>query len=125
MLPVGMSFCEWLGHQHTVDELFLQNILWIDKACFMCEGVLNVHNSNLSPQVNTHTIREHVHQVHFGVNVWALTINDVAIDFYILPDRLTGQQFDFLETVLSGLLEDVLQAVRQRLWFQYDEVPAH
>jgi hypothetical protein len=34
-------------HQHTVDELFLCNILRTDKTYFMCEGVFNVHQSPL------------------------------------------------------------------------------
>jgi hypothetical protein len=42
---------------------------------------------------------------------------------YLLPDRLTARRYrDFLETVLPGPLEDVPQAVRQKLWFQHDEL---
>jgi hypothetical protein len=40
----------------------------------------------------------------------------------MLPDKTTAQRCDFLETVLPGLLEDVPQAVRQKLWFQHDKL---
>jgi hypothetical protein len=33
--------------------------------------------------------------------------------------------WDFLETVLPTMLEDVSLALRQRLWFQNDGAPAH
>jgi hypothetical protein len=42
------------------------------------------------------------------------------------PDRLTAQRCcDFLGSVLPGLLEYVPLAMRQMLWFQHDEAPAH
>jgi hypothetical protein len=42
---------------------------------------------------------------------------------YLPHDRLTAQRYcDFLETVLPGLLVDVPLAVRQKLWFQHDEL---
>jgi hypothetical protein len=45
--PLWMQFCEWLRHQHAVDELFWHNILWTDKACFMREGVQRPQQSPL------------------------------------------------------------------------------
>jgi hypothetical protein len=43
----------------------------------------------------------------------------------LLPGKLTAHWYNFLETVLPGLLEDVPLAVRQVLWFQHDGAPAH
>jgi hypothetical protein len=45
--PLQMKFCKWLRHQHTADELFLHTILWTGEACFMHEGMFNIHNSHL------------------------------------------------------------------------------
>jgi hypothetical protein len=121
-----MQFCEWLGHQHAADELFLHNILWTDEACFTREGVFNVHNSHLWKRDNPHAIRERGYQVRFSVSVWAGIVGVTVVGPYLLPDRLTAQRYHgFLETVLPGLLEDVPLAVRQRLWFQHDRAPAH
>jgi hypothetical protein len=45
---------------------------------------------------------------------------------FLLPDGLTAWwYYDFLVTVLPGLLEDVPLAVRERLWFQHSGAPAH
>jgi hypothetical protein len=121
-----MKFCEWLQHEHAADELFLHNILWTDEACFIREGVFNIHNSDFWARDNPHAIHERGYQVRFSVSVWAGTVGDIVVGPYLLPDRLTAQRYrDFLETVLLGLLEDVPLAVRQRLWFQHDGAPAH
>jgi hypothetical protein len=117
-----MQFCEWLRHQHAADKLFLHNITWTDKVSFTCEGVLNVHNSHLWARDNPHAICKRGYQVCFSVSVLAGIVGDIVVGPYLLP----AQQYrDFLETVLPGLLEDVPLAVRQRLWFQHDGVPAH
>jgi hypothetical protein len=99
-----------------MDEVFLHNILWADKACFTCEAVFCVHNSHLWAWDNPHTIHECVYQVHFTISVWAGIIGNIVMGPLLLPDRLTAQQYcDFLETILLGLLEDVPIAVMQRL----------
>jgi hypothetical protein len=120
-----MQFCEWLRHQYAADELFLHKILWTDKACFTREGVFIVHNNHIWAWDNPHAIREHGYKVHFSISVWAVIIRDIVVGPCLLPDRLTAQYHDFLETVLPGLLEDVLLAVMQRFWFQHDGASAH
>jgi hypothetical protein len=82
-----MQFCEWLQHQHAADELFLHNILWTDEACFMREGVFNVHNSHLWAWNNPHAICE----CGFSVNIWIGIVGDIVVGPYLLPDRLTAQ----------------------------------
>jgi hypothetical protein len=87
--------------------------------------VFNVHNSHLWARDNPHAIRERGYKVRFGVRIWAGIVGDI-VGPYMLPDRLTDQRYrDFLETVLSGLLEGVPLAVWQRLWFQHDGAPGH
>jgi hypothetical protein len=123
--PLRMQFCEWLRHQHAAYELFLHNILWTDKACFTRKDLFKVHNSRLWARDNPHTIRERGYQVRFSVSVLAGIVGDIVVGPYLLPDTLTQRYRDFLETVLPGLLEDVPLAVRQSLWFQHDQAPAH
>jgi hypothetical protein len=44
----------------------------------------------------------------------------------MLADRLTAQKyFDFLGTVLPGLLENVALVVRKKFWFQHEGAPGH
>jgi hypothetical protein len=53
-----MQFCERLRHKHTVNKLFLHNILRTDEACFKCEGVQQ-HNSHHSARDKSYSTREH------------------------------------------------------------------
>jgi hypothetical protein len=112
----------------TADELFLRNVLWTYEACFTREGVSNVHASYVWARDDPHAIGERVCKVHFSVSVSAgIDRNTVAVPYLLpLPARLTAERYcDFLETVLPRLLEEVPLAVRQRLWFHHDGVPAH
>jgi hypothetical protein len=112
-LKEHLQFCEWL-HQHTADELFLQNILCTHEACFIHEGVFIA----LRALDNSHVIRERGYEVRFSVSVWAGIFGDIVLGSYVLSERPTTQRYrDFLETLLPGLLEDVPLAVRRRLWF--------
>jgi hypothetical protein len=60
---------------------------------------------------NPHSICERGYQVRFIVGVWAKIVGDTVVGPCPLP--LTAQRYrDFLETVLSGVLEDAPLAVR-------------
>jgi hypothetical protein len=104
--------CGWaLFEQHSMER----------RSVFYSWGC--VHNSHLWAWDNPHAIRERGYQVHFSVSVWAGIVGYVVVGPYLLPDRLTPQRYrDFLETVLSGLLEYVSLVVRQRLWFHTTEL---
>ncbi|GFS77545.1 uncharacterized protein TNCV_321001 [Trichonephila clavipes] len=61
-----------------------------------------------------------------SMNVLAGTVSDFLIGLYLLLKRLSGKCYlIFLEKKLSELLQDVLMAIRNRMWFQHDEAPAH
>jgi hypothetical protein len=48
------------------------------------------------------------------------------IGSYIIPTHLVGHRYlQFVERVLSVLLEEVLLAVNQRKWLQRDGAPPH
>jgi hypothetical protein len=66
------------------------------------------------------------HQQQFSSNVWA----GVVVDYLVIPQvsshLSTGNQYrDFLLHDLPKLLEDVPLAVRARMWYMHDGVPAH
>jgi hypothetical protein len=84
-----MPFWEWL-HQQPPDELFLLNILWIDEACFTCEGVFNNHiwawdNAHATVTMSMKSISVSA----FGLEL----LGSLSWDPYLLPDRLTAEQF--------------------------------
>jgi hypothetical protein len=112
IVPYGCN-CEWLRLMTPRMNPFLHNILWTDEACFTREVVLNARSIHLWARDNRHAIRERGYQVRFVVSVWAGIVRDIVVGRHLLPDRLTGQRCrDFLETVMLGLLEDVLLAMR-------------
>jgi hypothetical protein len=118
--PLRMTVTSTLG-RWTV----LRNILWTDESCFTLEDVLTFV-SHLWPRDNPRAIRERGYQVGFSVNVLNGIVGNIVVRPYLLPDWLTNQRRrDFLETILPGLLKDVLIAVRQRLRFKHDGAPAH
>jgi hypothetical protein len=58
--------------------------------------------------------------------VWGGFPENIVVGRCLLADRLTAQRYlDFLATLLPWLLEDVPLSVKQRLWFQHEEAPAH
>jgi hypothetical protein len=58
--------------------------------------------------------------------MWAGIVGDTVVGPYLLPNKLTAQQYrEFIETVLPGLLEDEPLTVRNRLWFQHNGAPGH
>jgi hypothetical protein len=67
-----------------------------------------------------------MYQISFNIGVWAGVIENIVVGSYLLPDRLTAQRYlDFLENIVPGLLQDVLLAMRQRLWFQHAGESVH
>jgi hypothetical protein len=58
--------------------------------------------------------------------VWAVFIGDCMVGPHVLPHRLTGSHCrDFLSHDLPNVLEDVLLAVRARMWYMHDCALAH
>jgi hypothetical protein len=62
----------------------------------------------------------------FNINMWTGIIGDCVIAPQVLPHRLTGNHYpDFLSHDLPKLLEDVPVAVRARMWYTHNGVPAY
>jgi hypothetical protein len=80
--------------------------------------VFNAHNSRLCAPEN-HAICERGYQVRFSVSIWAGIVGDIVVGPYLLMAQWCH---DFLETLLSGLPEDVPPAVKQGLWFSTTEL---
>jgi hypothetical protein len=58
--------------------------------------------------------------------VWAGIVDDFLVGPHVLPHRLSAKyNRDFLLRDLPKLLEDVSLAVRARMWYMHDGVPAY
>lgn len=120
------AFCTWLLEACAANPLFLPSVLFTDEAGFTRNGIVNFHNSHRWHEENPHGIFQSRHQQQFSINVWAGITNDFLIGPFVLPQRLSGQNYRyFLEEDLPGLLDDVPLDVRQRMWFMHDGAPAH
>jgi hypothetical protein len=62
--------------------------------------------SHLWAQDNPHAVHEYGYEVHFIVRVWAGIVRVVVMDPYLLPDRLTAQQYHILwKLIYRGYLK--------------------
>jgi hypothetical protein len=65
-------------------------------------------------------------QQQFSINMWAGVVGDWLVGQHVSPHRLAGNHYrDLLLHDLPKLLEDVPLAVRARMWYMHDGVPAH
>jgi hypothetical protein len=65
-------------------------------------------------------------QHRFSINVWAGIIGTHLIGPFLLPARLTGENYlNFLNVDLPGLLEEIPLEIRRAMWFMHDGAPAH
>jgi hypothetical protein len=81
----------------------------------MCEGVFNIHNSQFRVRGSVHPISEREYEVRFSVSVSTGIVGESVMGLYLLLNMLSAQRYyDFLVTVLSGLLAGVPLTVRQR-----------
>ena len=75
---------------------------------------------------DTYLAVEVCHQKRFSVNVWAGIVGDYLVGPYVIPQRINGQTYNnFVENVLSELLEGVPLHVRPKTYFMHDGAPPH
>lgn len=124
--PRRVQFCEWLLQQHENDQNFTRKILVMDEASFTRNGINNFRNTHVWSVENPHAIKRTNFQHRFSVNVWAAIVNGILVGPYILPDRLSGENYlDFLQNHFPGLLEDVPLNIWQNMWLLQDGAPPH
>lgn len=124
--PLRVDFCRWFLQQHDEIPNFSSNVLAIDEATFTRDGINNCHNTHVWSVENPHAVHRGHFQQRFSLNLWAGLVNGQLIGPFVLPDRLTGNDYLlFLENDLPALLENVPLNVRQHMWFLQDGAPAH
>lgn len=121
-----LAFCSWLLRNSRMNVDFCKSVLWTDEATFNRTGITNHRNLHTWSVENPRLTRPSSFQIQFSINLWAGIIDDLLIGPYVLPPRLTGDNFlEFLQENLAVLLEDVPLATRRVMWLQLDGAPAH
>lgn len=124
--PLRVEFCRWFLRQHHEIPSFVSNVLVTDESTFTRDGINNCHNTHIWSVENPHAVRRGHFQQRYSLNVWAGLVNGQLIGPFVLPHRLTGNDYlHFLENSLPELLEDVPLNVRRNMWFLHDGAPAH
>jgi hypothetical protein len=96
---------------------FLSQVLLMDEACFIRNGIFNTCNQCTWANGNPHSFKETLFQQQFAVNVWVGIIGSLLLGHYKLP----GASFlQFLSEQLQ-LLDDVPLA----MWLLHGGAPAH
>ena len=62
------------------NELFPDNILWIDEATFTPNGVFNSKNHLLWQEENPHAIQQCAFQYQWAINVWADSVVNIFVN---------------------------------------------
>jgi hypothetical protein len=121
------SVARWLSSMDAVLQMAMRSThFYVTKACFTCEGVFHIHNSHLWTWDNPHAIHKHGYQVRFSFGISVGIIRDIIVGPYLIPNRLPAQWYhNFLDSLLTGRVENLSAAVRHRLWFQHDGAPVH
>jgi hypothetical protein len=75
---------------------------------------------------NPQQIRERGFQQRISINMWAGIMGYRLIGPHVLPQHLNGEEYlNFLQNVLSDLLDDVPLLVWRDMWYLYDGTLAH
>ncbi|XP_024944495.1 uncharacterized protein LOC112494915 [Cephus cinctus] len=118
-----VQFCQW-ALQQMQDENFY--VLYSDESGFTNHGQVNRHNMYYWATENPRWLRQVEHQRPWTLNVRCGVYRNRIVGSYFLEDTLTGQKYkDFLDRVLSTLLEDIPLLERSNMWYQHDGCPAH
>ncbi|KAJ4438245.1 hypothetical protein ANN_14184 [Periplaneta americana] len=97
-----------------------------NEATFTRDRIQNFHNQHVWADTNPNATIESSHQQRFSINNWAGIVGDCLLDPYVLPNRLTGQNYtNFLQNTLPDYLEDMPLASRQQLFFMHDGATEH
>ncbi|RZB62188.1 hypothetical protein BDFB_010902 [Asbolus verrucosus] len=105
----------WCGALTKI-PLFHSEILMTNEWCFTRNGILHFHNTHHWAEVNPHIIHQSHFQHRFSINVWADIIVSRLVGRFVLPARLTGENYlNFF--LLLGLLQEIVLAIRKNMWF--------
>ncbi|KAJ8939258.1 hypothetical protein NQ318_015216 [Aromia moschata] len=111
-------------------QIFLIRLYLPMRRHLLCRwGVFNWRNNHLWDSENLHAVKERHFQHKFKVNIWCGVISNFFTGPFELPPSLIGPRhtlvpshpnlryLNFPQHNLNELLEDVLLALRENMWF--------
>lgn len=123
---IRVRFCEELLERTRRCPDFLNKILFTDEATFTRNGVFNSRNTHFWADENPHVVKVTHFQYNFKVNVWAATLGNKFVGYYMFPGSLNGAMYlNFLENELDTILEDIPLNIRREICFMHDGAPPH
>jgi hypothetical protein len=79
----------FLQERTFVSHLFLSSVLFTDEAHFSRDGIINIHNQNMTEE-NPCGVTHFRHQQHIRINAQTGIIDDCLVGPHFLPHQLTG-----------------------------------
>lgn len=124
--PARIAFCQWFLEKCAAKPNFCAFVIFTDEAQFTRDGINNIHNQHVWGNENPHAIIQSRHQQRFSLNIWAGIVGDRLLGPHVLPNRLTGEEYErFLENNMPDFLDDVPLITRRQLHFMHDGAPPH
>lgn len=115
-------FCEWYTRMCQDDFNFPYRVIWSDESMVTNNGIFNRRNTHYWSQQNPYVHRTSRYQHSFGFNIWCGIFGRKIIGPFIYHNSLTSERYLH---ILRRYLEDALDDLPLRCWFQQDGAPAH
>ena len=123
---VRLGFSFWYQGEKEENIQFPYKILWTDEATFTSNGTVSSQNCRWWSQENPQFVIECRDQYSFKTNVWCGILNDQIIGPYFFRENLTAERYhNFLNNVISEVLDNMPLNIRRNLWYQLDGAPIH
>lgn len=99
-------------------------VIVTSETTFNSNNVFNMHNEHFWTEENHHVRTVNNFQYYFKINVWAATLGNQLLDFYIFSDNLNYHEF--LCTRLLDMPDNIPPLASTRsLWFIEDGASPH
>ena len=122
----SVNFFNWIRRKMRTNVSFLSNVLFSGEANFANTGNVNRHNMHYWANENPRWMRTVPFLHPWSVDYWCGIVGDHVIGPYSFEGRLTGQVYaNFLQNVLTRLMEDAPLHVRMSMWMQHDDAPPY
>jgi hypothetical protein len=109
-----VNFCEWILQMNAQDPTFIEKNMFTDEANYSRNGKLNLRNLHYWSVENPHLYRSVHHQHRFSINVWTGIIQNEVVGPFILPNRLTGNDYLlFLRNDFENYLDEIPLEIRR------------
>jgi hypothetical protein len=85
--------------QCLLNPFFVPSVLFTGEAAFTRNGIMSFCNCHYWAEDNTQAIALSRHQ-QFSISVWSDTVNNVLGSSHILPQKLTGNNYQYFSEMI-------------------------